>query len=419
MVKQVLMIAYHYPPVKVSSGIQRTLKFSQYLAEFGWQPSVLTAHPRAYEAVSSDQMGEIPPQMTVCRAFALDTARHLALGGGYPDFMALPDRWVSWCLGGVPAGLKLIRRQRPSVLWSTYPIATAHLIGLALHRLTGVPWVADCRDSMTEPNYPRPPRQRRVFRWLERQMVRHASRVVFTTPGTLRMYAERYPEVPVSRWAVIGNGYDEANFTQAERNLVPAAAEDRSLLLVHSGVLYPEERDPRPFFGALADLKGQGVIDAKQVRVILRASGHDDYHRRHIEAQGIQDIVLLEPAVPYRQALQEMMAADGLLVFQSAECNHQIPAKLYEYLRAGRPILALTDPRGDTAGVLRDHGIDTLAPLDQRERIAVAFADFLARLRAGQAPVADPVGVAGHSRYAQTRELAALLDAVVAERGGA
>ena len=78
--RRVLLIAYHYPPVKISSGIQRTLKFSAYLRENGWEPMVLTISPRAYEQTSDDQIAEIPEGMVVERAFGLDTSRHLAIG---------------------------------------------------------------------------------------------------------------------------------------------------------------------------------------------------------------------------------------------------------------------------------------------------------------------------------------------------
>ena len=59
--KRVLMIAYHFPPLSGSSGIQRTLRFVRYLPEFGWQPTVLTTHPRAYQQVSDDQLADVPP----------------------------------------------------------------------------------------------------------------------------------------------------------------------------------------------------------------------------------------------------------------------------------------------------------------------------------------------------------------------
>src|SRR5690349_24233327 len=102
---RVLMIAYHFPPLRGSSGIQRTLRFCQYLPEFGWTPLVLTANERAYESVDQASLREIPEGLVVRRAFALNTARHLAIAGRYPARLAIPDRWVSWVLGGVLAGL--------------------------------------------------------------------------------------------------------------------------------------------------------------------------------------------------------------------------------------------------------------------------------------------------------------------------
>src|SRR5579864_6519380 len=138
----VLLIAFHYPPCTGSSGLLRTLKFSRYLPEFGWSPVVLTVHPRAYEAC--DQRGTAVPQsVPVVRAFALDTKRHLGWRGAYLDLLALPDRWVTWLLGAIPSGLHTIRKYKIQIVYSTFPVSTAVLIGLALHRLTGKPWIVD------------------------------------------------------------------------------------------------------------------------------------------------------------------------------------------------------------------------------------------------------------------------------------
>ena len=180
--KKALLVAYHFPPIRVSSGIQRTLSLTRYLNDHGWQPSVLSIAPRAYEKTSDDQLKDVPAHISVKRAAGWDTAKHFSIAGRYLGFMALPDRWVSWLLGGVVSGLKLIRTEKPDVIWSTYPIATAHIIGLILHRLTGIPWVADCRDSMTEDNYPSNPKQRKIYLWIESQAVKRASRMIFTSP---------------------------------------------------------------------------------------------------------------------------------------------------------------------------------------------------------------------------------------------
>ncbi len=409
--KRILMIAYHYPPLRGSSGIQRTLAFSRDLREFGWQPIILSAHPRAYPASGTDQLGDIPPDVPVYRSFALDTSRHLSIRGAYPKALALPDRWSSWLLGAVPTGWGIIRRHRPDAIWSTYPITTAHLIGLSLHHISGLPWVADFRDSMTEPNFPPDATVRRVRQRIERSTVERASRSVFTTPGARRMYAERYPHLSAERWAVIPNGYDEGPFRDAEGVRVPARAEGAAVL-VHSGLLYPDERDPRPFFDAVGTLRRSGVISPQTVRIVLRASGSDDHYRPMLRERKIDDIVRLEPPIGYRAALAELLAADGLLLFQAANCNHQIPAKLYEYLRAGRPIFAMTDSHGDTARVLLDSGVESVVPLDSEEEIASGLARFLDAIRRGAATVPGLDVVERYSRRARARELAALLDSV-------
>lgn len=420
MVKRVLMVAYHFPPMNASSGIQRTLRFSQYLPEFGWEPTVLSAHPRAYSSVSATDVPD-PANLRVRRAFALDAARHLAIRGRYSRLLCIPDRWWSWWLGAVPAALASIRQSKPDVIWSTFPIATAHLIGYTLHRLSGIPWVADFRDPMAQDDYPADPLARRAFEWIEYRTLKQCNRAVFTAPGAVRLYAERYRDIPPERLAIIENGYDESAFAGAERMLDSGTRQSGPLVLVHSGTVYLSERDPRAFFGALAELRRSGHIHAGDLKVVLRASGCDDDLRRMIAPLGIEDIVTIEPAIPYRDALAEMLAADGLLVLQAANCNYQVPAKLYEYLRARRPILALTDPAGDTAAVLRDAGIDTIARLDSQSEIVLGLERFLDLLRENRAPLADQRTIAAASRRSRTIELVKILESVAdpstADRG--
>ncbi len=374
------MVAYHFPPFAGSSGIQRTLRFLQHLPAFGWNALVLTAHPRAYESTSDDLVGQVPETVTVQRAFALDSARHLSIAGRYPALLACPDRWISWRLGAVPAGLRLIRDHRPDVIWSTYPIATAHVIGHALHRRTRLPWVADFRDPMAQEGYPAHPRVWESFRRVEEKTVRNARYSVFTTPGAARIYRDRYPDVS-SRFEVIENGFDEESFaglpveTAGIGPLTPGA-----VTLLHSGIVYPLERDPTQLFAALQQLVNAGTLYGNRLKVRFRASGHDAMLRELTRRHALEDIVELLPPLNYGAALQEMVRADGLLVLQAANCNEQIPAKIYEYLRAGRPIVALTDPRGDTAALVRDAGLDMIARLDSAPAIAALLEQFVNRV---------------------------------------
>lgn len=413
--KRVLMISFQFPPMTGTSGVQRALRFAQQLPASGWEPSMLTAHPRVHEQTGPDLLAEIPAGMPVRRAFALDAARHLSIARRYPGFLARPDRWHSWLLGAVPAGLQLIRETRPDAIWSTYPIPTAHLIGYWLSRLSGLPWVADFRDPMAHDGYPSDPVLWRSFAAVERKVFARAARFTFTTPGAARLYAERFPAA-ADRVRVIENGYSEDAFQQAERSLrsapSPTAPTDapRPLVLLHSGIVYPDWRSPVRLFEALAAAKAAGRIDATRLRLRLRATAHDDFVRALAAQHGIADLVELAPSIPYADALAEMLRADGLLLLQSHDCNDQIPAKAYEYLRARRPVLTLADPAGDTAQLMRRAGLPHQAALEDGAAVDAALRRFLDDLLNARAALPSPQAIAAASRESRTGELARVLD---------
>lgn len=413
--KKALLIAYHYPPIRVSSGVQRTLAFSRYLPESGWSPIVLTAHSRSYAAVSNDQLKDIPEDVVVKRAFALDTAKHLSFKGRYFRWMALPDRWISWWLGAVVSGLKMIWKEKPSVIFTTYPIATAHLVGLTLHRVTGIPWVADFRDSMFDEVSTLPRQQKSIFEWIDRKTVENCAAAIFTTPSAIELYKRRYPHLSEDKWHLIPNGYNEEIFHEVEQKNVELAGASGPLVLIHSGVLYPSERDPRAFFQAIAELKDEGEMSAQRVCIILRATGHDELFDPLLKDAGIDDVVKLAPGVSYREALTEMLQADGLLIFQASNCNHQVPAKLYEYFRARRPIFALTDRHGDTARTLSEAGIKTVVSLNDNDAIKKELLSFIHALEKGAAQVASKEIMNLYSRRAASKKLGGLLDRICCE----
>lgn len=416
--KRVLMVAYHFPPLAGSSGVQRTLRFVQHLPQLGWQPLVLSAHALAYERISDDLQAEIPPGTVVRRAFALDAARHLAVAGRYPAGMARPDRWVSWRFDAVRRGLRMIREFRPHAIWSTYPIATAHLIGAALHRRSGLPWVADFRDPMAQNGYPADPLTRQQFVDIERHAVMHAACSTFTTPGAAHMYQRRYPDA-ADRIVVLENGYDEETFAAAAAaNPAPAPLNPGALTLLHSGIVYPSERDPTQLFAALAQLAQSGRLAPGQLKLRFRAAVHDELLGRLAARHGVAGFIETCPPIGYRDALREMLRADALLVMQSAGCNEQIPAKIYEYLRARRPTLCLADPAGDTAAVLRRAGLTSIARLDSANDIARELQRFLASVRAREAELPDAAFVQQASRRGRARTLVERLEASTATSPG-
>lgn len=409
--RRVLMIAYHFPPLAGSSGIQRTLRFVQQLPRFGWQPIVLTVQARAYERTSSDLLADIPAGTVVEHAFAVDTSRHLAFRQRYIAAMARPDRWISWKFDAVRIGMRLIQRHRPAALWSTFPIATAHVIGAELQRRSGLPWIADFRDPMAQDGYPSDPKDWQAFKVVEQRAIQQAAYSTFTTPSAVRNYRDRYPAA-ASRIVQLENGFDEDSFAAVETpGLDRSALNPGALTLLHSGIVYPQERNPEPLIAALARAQRAGHLPARGLRVRFRAAVHDDLLQRLAAQHGVQALVETLPPLPYRQALAEMLRADALLVMQGDNCNEQVPAKVYEYLRARRPILCLADPKGDTAAVMRAAGVLAVARLESVDEIAALLPTFLRAVDDGSAHLPDAEAVERASRMQRSAALAGLLGA--------
>lgn len=403
--RTVLLIAFHFPPLEGSSGLQRTLRFAQYLPEFGWNPVVLTIGApmigRASYGTARDSL-----ECEVVRAPCLDVARHMAIRGHYPRFLALPDRWASWQLAAVPTGKRLVRERRVDALWSTYPIATAHLIAAKIAGSTGVPWVADFRDPMAQDGYPPEPRQKRSFERIEALVARDAARLVFVTPSAQRLYRERYCEKPSEHFLLLENGYDEGAF---ERLVDTVRPRNPTPLLLHSGIVYPQERDPEALFTALGRLARCGSIRAGDFLLRFRAPVHSGLLRTLAEQHGVTSFVDICPRIPYEDALREMIQADALVVMQGTNCNEQIPAKLYEYLRAQKPILPLSDPIGDTGATLAALGYPLVTKLESVEQIMTNLPLFLDALRDGRLPTASSSAVARYSRRTLTGRFAEIL----------
>lgn len=411
--KKLLLIAFHFPPVQGSTGVHRSLAFARYLERYGWDVAILTATPSAYPEHSEDNNALVPGHVRVIRAPALDAQRHFSLFGRYPLALATPDRWRTWIYSGTLAGRRLIRDWRPHAIFSTFPIPSAHEIALRLSGRFGLPWIADFRDPLGQERYPADERMRRIYWDLERRVLHRCTAVTVTTEGTAQMYRSRYPAFPSSLVRVIPNGFDELAFPEPAPQLSSRVGRAGPVRLLHSGLLDPRDRNPDWFFRAIAELRTEGRLTPGSVRFVLRAAGHTEHYQSRLVELGLEDMISLLPGVPYRDALHEMCEADALLLFQAASCNMQIPAKLYEYLYVGRPIVAFTDSRGETARLLAALGVDTVAPLDDVAAIKELILRSIERAVQGNAFVPTREAVMKFSRSSTTAQLAKLLDEVL------
>ena len=359
--RHALFVSFQYPPDASSSGVLRTLKYTRYLADHGWRVTVLGPDASAYDVVDAASVDDIPSTVRVVRTRCLDTRRHLSVRGRYFAVTALPDRFIGWLPWALSAGMRVARDDPVDLVYSTSPPATAHLIALGLAHRLDKPWVVDFRDPWfeepAEVGAPAGWMFRAIDRRLEARVIRDCSHVVTTTGLQRDVLAARYPALSAAKFSVIPNGYDEADF--AALASISALTPSERLCIVHAGGINPHFRNPTPLFEAIRRAADAGQLDPQRVR--LRFLGGGSYvespeFRKTVVDHGLDGQVEIVSRLPYADALRELAVADVLLLLQASEDTRSlVPAKLYEYLRLAKPVLALTLP-GEVSALLAHTG---------------------------------------------------------------
>ncbi len=401
---RVLIIAFHFPPIQGSSGYLRTLKFTRYLPEFGYDPIVLTVHPRAYGQTNPQLLKQIPASVPVHRSFALDAQKHLSWKGKYFSFTSIPDRYATWIPAAILDGWRLIKKHKIDIIFSTYPIPSAHIIAYALKKITGKPWLADFRDPMWDEYVAASSGALKARQIIEAKAIQNCSHAILATAGMEALFHRRYPQLDKTKMSVILNGFDEADFTNIKS--IPRQTK-APVTFIHAGLLEQVDRDPVPFFKAIKLTLDKGSLKKEQLRVHLIGIGNNTTYIAELKKLDLADVVLLLPPISYNEALQQMANADVLLLFQGPSCDAQIPAKLYEYMRIGKPIFAITTVAGETGKmILENQAGEIVSPADSNI-IAEALINWIHKIESGDnLPIAKREVIANFSRYKQTQELA-------------
>ncbi|MBE9527341.1 MAG: glycosyltransferase family 4 protein [Proteobacteria bacterium] len=386
--KHALFVAFHYPPEANSSGVLRTLKFTRYLSEFGWRVTVLTVKPSAYEVVDTTLTAQIPNDVRVVHTKYIDTKKHLAIAGRYLSILAVPDRWIGWLPWAVKAGKRLLRDEKFDLIFSTSPLGTAHLISTQLSKYSGLPLVIDFRDPWyEEPAEEGMPWINHFFApKLEARVIKQASNIVTSTQQLRNLLLDRYPQKAKKNITCVLNGYDEADFEELPD---PKRSPNDPFVLVHAGGINPEFRDPIPLFKTIHGLAKEGKI--KLEKILIRFIGPGDFANSPVMEKAVKDlnmenVVEFLPRVPYKQALTELANANILLLLQASEDTiGLVPAKLYEYLRSQKPVLALVYP-GATQEIMEETNAGW--SVDPRDTDAMAQS-FLSMYKHWQAATLD------------------------------
>lgn len=436
--KKVLIVAYYFPP-SGGPGVQRVLKYVQYLRDFGWEPVVLTVRDGNFPARDESLLAEIPEGVKVIRteifepydlyrkltgkgkgvAIDVNTIRKegakISASERLAEFVRatlfIPDARIGWLNAAVKAGMEAIRELKIDAIYSSSPPYTCALIARALKRKSGLPWVAGFRDPWT--GFITTPKRwvipARIDRMLEHAVFREASAVEVAWVGITKDAVGKYPGLPLSKFHHLPNGFDSADFPSVD----PASRTDQRFTVTYTGSMYGR-RNPYEFLKAVEHLVHRGEVDPARIR--LRFIGRfGEEVMEMFRASDVHDAVEVVGYMAHRESVAQLLLSDALLlvVDECDESEEVVPGKVYEYIGSGRPVIAVAPEKSAIAELIAETRSGYVAHQSNLPGIAAAFlALYRDHVNGTETLVPDREAIDRYERRNTTGQLAALLDAV-------
>ncbi|PRY85730.1 glycosyltransferase family 4 protein [Mongoliibacter ruber] len=371
--KRVLIITYYWPP-SAGSGVQRWLKTAKYLPEFGWEPVIFTPENPDFALKDPSLLEEVSPQMEILKfpiwePYGLfrslkknkleqpekilekkDKSVTDRLGLWARANVLIPDPRIFWVKPSVNFLVDLIKKNQFQCIITTGPPHSMHLIGLQLKEKTGIPWIADFRDPWSKWEFldtlPMTKWARSRHIRLEQKVLSKADEILTISPT----FQKEFEDLSQRKIRLLTNGYDESD--------IPVDFFDKSneksetIEILYTGVI-DAIRNPIPFLNAF-----RSVFELSEKKAILRFVGKvSEEVIQYVEADiWLKEKVVFEGYVSHKAVFDFYQKSHLLLLILTDTKNAKgnIPGKLFEYMATGRPVLALGDPKGDSAHILNE-----------------------------------------------------------------
>ncbi len=402
--RKVLLATYYFPP-SAAVATHRMLGLARFLPKFGWQPVVVAPPQAPWEPEDAALLTRVPPETPVIRV-------PFGRGGAWNKMLARCFAMARWLPAAHRACVQAIRDHRPEAIITSSPPACVHYLGVALGRRFRLPWVVCLRDPWIA-NYPFRMDWTRWFEQIVEPMVmKRADAVIANTPHNLDGLQAAYP-AERHKMTYILNGFDPESFPAESPAVSSHSLPARSrLTMLHAGELYVG-RDPRALLDALTGLEHEQRGLGWQLRFIGRATQGIFDLPGEVERRRLGEVVHINGQLAYAAALREIVAADLLVLIHTPGLKIGVPAKLYEYLGARRPVLALAEPESDVALVLRQAGVlhRVVSPLDTG-KIRQALRELRDEIRLGTAPCPSDRQLHAFTREHMAEQFARTLDRI-------
>jgi glycosyltransferase involved in cell wall biosynthesis len=405
--RHLLLVAFYFPPLNQVASY-RPGCFAKYLPENGWLPTVIAGDFSGRQfGKDPDFVGKIPPEVSVVRLPCVGPDRPLAkfvFRKLWPYVYPHRAPYVWW-----RAARRAVKEIGGKTAFSAAWVTSDPIVALDLGAYAGaqlrVPWMADLRDSFNvQPmgsSYKRP-----LWARQERRLCRAADAVV-TVSGSL---AKDLSAITGREVLTLENGFDPELFP-------PSPGPRRDVFrLCYTGTFRSHLQSPRPVLEAVAGLIGSGAIPKERLEVAFYEPTAEQVERAWPGALTTLPVRVF-PRVSHREVIEIQQRSAALLLLTVAGQKGVLTGKLFDYLGAGRPVLAVPDDQGDVAELLTrtGAGVSASAPeaiariLKQWYDQWAAGGDISLRRREEQ--------VQAYSRRAQARRLAEWLDEMTKRKG--
>lgn len=387
--KKVLIITYYWPP-SGGAGVQRWLKFTKYLPQYGIEPIVLTVDPAfaSYAQTDESLLNEISPTLQVVRTQSfelyqlyqkLSSKKEIPYGGFANESEAslfqkisrfvrgnflLPDPRRGWNKYAFKEAIRLISEHSVDTVVTTGPPHSTHLIGKKLQKKTGIKWIADLRDPWTDIYYYNQfyhtAPARAIDRRMERLVVEKADHLITVSADVLRLLAAKSTKNIAEKASIIPNGFDEADFAGKTEK------EEQKFTITYTGTI-SEIYDISGLIEAIKKID-QPVLNRIRLRFVGRVP---ELIARQLTTElpslEVEHIGYVEHELSVRYLLRSSML---LLVIPRIENNRGIlTGKFFEYLAAGKPVLAIGPINGDLAAIIGETNCGRIFDYSDQEGI--------------------------------------------------
>jgi len=442
--KKILMLAYTFPPFYSEGGSIRVVKFLKYLSASGWHPSVITVSDREELATqtrvgSEELLKDIPPGVKVYRTkrsgeLALraverrrEAMRRRSLSASFVSVstkmrngldrrVLVPDPRIRWLPHALRTAQRVIKREKPDILFVTCPPHSAALIGALLKVITHLPLIVDYRDDwIGTPWFRAKPRARQLLeRGLEKWVVKKADRIVVVTEWSRRAFLSRYRNEAPDKFVLIPNGCDLEDFRSAP--LRPPTKKAGEFWIVYAGILPPWgswRRNPVALLRAVSSLRRRSTEMAANLKLVF--TGHlERPYEKMVRELGLQEACQEVGHLDRIQYINLLRSADLLLAVNYDDFSTLIPGKIYEYWAASGAPIILLGSRGAASDLIEHFGIGARVDPYDVKTIEQVVEEAFKRHRSGNPMRIKPDGIDSYDRKALTAKLIETIEPLVA-----